>query len=86
MQGNVLNSSSATNANQIQIANNPNDDQTTLPIDAKYVVHLTMNVDNILVYPYGVSILENIYKAYIQKMLLQDCILLYRIKNATEKL
>ena len=86
LQGNVLNSSSATNANQIQIANNPNDDQTTLPIDAKYVVHLTMNVDNILVYPYGVSILENIYKAYIQKMLLQDCILLYRIKNATEKL
>ena len=80
------NLSNIGNASQVQIANNPNDDRTTLPVDAKYVVHLTLNVDNILVYPYGVSILENIYKTYIQKMLLQDCILLYRIKNATEKL
>ena len=77
---NIINNSSG------QMTNNPNDDQTTLPIKAENVIHLSLNVDNILVYPYGVSILENIYKSYIQKMLLQDCILLYRIKNATEKL
>ena len=67
-------------------SNNPNDDQTTLPIKAEHVVHVSLNVDNILLYPFGMSALENIYKSYIQKMLLQDCILLYRIKNATEKL
>ena len=77
---NIVNNSSA------QMVNNPNDDQTTLPIKAENVVHISLNVDNVLLYPFGLSVLENIYKAYIQKMLLQDCILLYRIKNATEKL
>lgn len=83
LNGNLFN---VGNTMQTQIANVSGDEGTTLPIEAKYVVHLTLNVDNILVYPYGVSILESIYKTYIQKMLLQDCILLYRIKNATEKL
>lgn len=64
----------------------PTNDQTTLPVDAKHIVHLSLNVDNIFLYPFGMSTLENIYKVYIQKMLLQDCVLLYRIKNATEKL
>jgi len=71
---------------QAQTVNGPNDDQTTLPVKAEHVVHLSLNVDDVLVYPFGVSTLENIYKVYIQKMLLQDCLLLYRIKNATEKL
>lgn len=68
---------------------NPNDptaEQSILPVDAENVVHLSLNIDNILVYPFGVSVLESVYKTYVQKMLLQDCILLYRIKNATEKL
>ena len=77
---NIINNSNA------QQVNNPNDDQTTLPVKAEHVVHISLNVDDVLIYPFGVSTLENIYKAYIQKMLLQDCILLYRIKNATEKL
>ena len=75
-------------ANQVK-GGNPNDptaEQSVLPVSAEYVVHLSLNVDNILVYPFGVSVLESIYKTYVQKMLLQDCILLYRIKNATEKL
>ena len=69
-----------------QLVNGGTDDQTTLPVKAEHVVHLSLNVDNVLMYPFGISALENIYKSYIQKMLLQDCILLYRIKNATEKL
>lgn len=76
---NSSNSSYYTNSN-------PTDEQTKLPIDAKHIVHLSMNIDNILLYPFGLSVLESIYKPYIQKMLLQDCVLLYRIKNATEKL
>ena len=77
---NIINNSTA------QTVNGPNDDQTTLPVKAEHVVHLSLNVDDVLVYPFGVSCLESIYKVYIQKMLLQDCLLLYRIKNATEKL
>ena len=85
---NTLNSNfpNINNNSSAQMVNNPNDDQTTLPIKAENIVHITLNVDNILLYPFGMSSLENIYKTYIQKMLLQDCILLYRIKNATEKL
>lgn len=64
----------------------PLNDQTTLPVSADNIMHLSLNVDNIFLYPFGLSTLETIYKVYIQKMLLQDCVLLYRIKNATEKL
>lgn len=68
------------------LSNDPTNDQTTLPVDAKYIMHISLNVDNMFLYPFGLSTLEKIYKVYIQKMLLQDCVLLYRIKNATEKL
>lgn len=79
----VVNASNTANAST---SPNPTDDNTTLPVSADNVIHLSMNVDNVLLFPFGLSILEKIYKIYIQKMLLQDCILLYRIKNATEKL
>ena len=70
-----------TNANTNSI-----NDNSKLPVDAKHIIHISLNVDNNLIYPFGLSVLEDIYKTYIQKMLLQDCVLLYRIKNATEKL
>ena len=68
------------------LSNDPTNDQTTLPVDAKNIMHISLNVDNMFLYPFGLSTLEKVYKVYIQKMLLQDCVLLYRIKNATEKL
>lgn len=68
------------------LSNDPTNDQTTLPVDAKHIMHISLNVDNMFLYPFGLSTLEKVYKVYIQKMLLQDCVLLYRIKNATEKL
>ena len=71
---------------QVQDPLSPTEDKNIIPVNAKNVVHLSMNVDNILVYPFGISSLESVYKTYVQKMLVQDCILLYRIKNATEKL
>lgn len=55
-------------------------------ISADNIVHLSTNVDNITLFPFGLSILENVYKLYIQKMLLQDCVLMYRIKNAPDRL
>lgn len=88
--GNIPNMSTNSNSRfNIQGSTNPNDptsDMNVLPIKAENVVHLSLNIDNILLYPFGLSTLESVYKTYVQKMLLQDCILLYRIKNATEKL
>lgn len=87
LNGNFPNTiANSTTQVQQRNPNDPTSEQTVIPVDAKHIVHLSLNVDNILVYPFGISILESIYKTYVQKMLLQDCILLYRIKNATEKL
>ena len=79
----VANANNASNSN---IQTTSVDDNTTLPVSADNVIHISLNVDNVVLFPFGLSTLESIYKVYIQKMLLQDCILLYRIKNATEKL
>jgi len=54
-------------------------------IDAKHVVHLSLSegLDNN--FPFGNSLLENIYKVYKQKELLEDAILIYRIQRAPER-
>lgn len=74
------------NNSTTQLSTSNEKDMSILPIKAEDILHLSLNIDNILLYPFGLSTLEAIYKVYVQKMLLQDCILLYRIKNATEKL
>ena len=90
LNGTYTNIGNATNANNTVLNSNsvsdPTSEQSILPVKADNVIHLSLNVDNILIYPFGMSILEKVYKTYVQKSLLQDCILLYRIKNATEKL
>lgn len=59
--------------------------QTEHAIDAKHVVHLSLSegLDNM--YPFGNSLLENIFKVYKQKELLEDAILIYRIQRAPER-
>lgn len=55
------------------------------PVDAQNVVHvsLTEGMDNS--WPFGVSVLENIFKIYKQKELLEDAVLIYRIHRAPER-
>ena len=54
-------------------------------IDSKHIVHLSLSegLDNN--YPFGNSLLENIFKVYKQKELLEDAILIYRIQRAPER-
>ena len=54
-------------------------------IDANHVVHLSLSegLDNN--FPFGNSLLENIFKTYKQKELLEDAILIYRIQRAPER-
>ena len=59
--------------------------ETEHAINAEHVVHLSLSegLDNN--YPFGNSLLENIFKVYKQKELLEDAILIYRIQRAPER-
>ena len=59
--------------------------ETEHAIDAKHIIHLSLSegLDNN--YPFGNSLLENIFKTYKQKELLEDAILIYRIQRAPER-
>ena len=54
-------------------------------IDAKHVVHCSLNEGLDVFWPFGRSVLEQIYKVYKQKELLEDAILIYRVSRAPER-
>ena len=54
-------------------------------IDAKHVIHLGLNEGLDYFWPFGQSILENIFKVYKQKELLEDAVLIYRVQRAPER-
>jgi len=59
--------------------------ETEYTIGAEHVIHLSLSegLDNN--FPFGNSLLENIFKVYKQKELLEDAILIYRIQRAPER-
>lgn len=54
-------------------------------VDAEHIVQLTLTDGMNAAWPFGLSILEQIYKVYKQKELLEDAILIYRIQRAPER-
>ena len=54
-------------------------------LDAKHVIHIGLNEGLDYFWPFGQSILENIYKVYKQKELLEDSVLIYRVQRAPER-
>jgi hypothetical protein len=54
-------------------------------IDSKHVVHLSLTEGLDRFWPFGQSILENVFKVYKQKELLEDAILIYRVQRAPER-
>jgi len=54
-------------------------------IDSKHVMHLSLTEGLDRFWPFGQSVLENIFKVYKQKELLEDAILIYRISRAPER-
>jgi hypothetical protein len=54
-------------------------------IDAKHVVHISLSDGLDIFWPFGQSILENIFKVYKQKELLEDAVLIYRVSRAPER-
>jgi len=71
--GNVM----ATGSNQSQ--------QPAAPVDAEHVVHLSLSEGMNNSWPFGISILEAVFKVYKQKELLEDSILIYRVHRAPER-
>ena len=54
-------------------------------LDAKHVVHMSLNEGLDVFWPFGRSVLEQIYKVFKQKELLEDSILIYRVSRAPER-
>jgi len=59
--------------------------QSEMAIDAKHIVHLSLTEGLDRFWPFGQSILENIFKVYKQKELLEDAVLIYRVQRAPER-
>lgn len=54
-------------------------------VDAEHIVQISLTDGMSQSWPFGTSILEQIYKVYKQKELLEDAILIYRIHRAPER-
>jgi hypothetical protein len=54
-------------------------------IEAEHIVHLSLTEGLDTNWPFGNSVLENIFKVFKQKELLEDAILIYRIQRAPER-
>jgi len=59
--------------------------QSEVCLDAKHVVHLSLNEGLDVFWPFGRSVLEQIFMVYKQKQLLEDSILIYRVSRAPER-
>lgn len=55
------------------------------PVEAEHVVHFSMTEGLDVSWPFGVSILEAVFKTFKQKELLEDALLIYRIQRAPER-
>jgi len=56
-----------------------------IPVDAKHIVHVSLTEGMDHAWPFGVSILEPIFKVFKQKELLEDSIIIYRVHRAPER-
>jgi hypothetical protein len=57
----------------------------SMAIDANHVIHLSLSEGLDQYWPFGISVIEAVYKTYKQKDLLEDCMLIYRIVRAPER-
>lgn len=59
--------------------------QNETAINAEHVVHLSLTEGLDVNWPFGNSVLENVFKVFKQKELLEDSIIIYRIQRAPER-
>lgn len=54
-------------------------------LNAEHIVHLSLTEGLDLFWPFGNSVLENVFKVFKQKELLEDSIIIYRVQRAPER-
>ena len=54
-------------------------------VNAEHIVHLSLTEGLDVFWPFGNSVLENIFKVFKQKELLEDAIIIYRVQRAPER-
>ena len=59
--------------------------QNEAAINAEHVVHISLTEGLDVFWPFGNSVLENIFKVFKQKELLEDAIIIYRVQRAPER-
>jgi hypothetical protein len=59
--------------------------QNEAAISAEHVVHMSLTEGLDMFWPFGNSVLENIFKVFKQKELLEDAIIIYRVQRAPER-
>ena len=59
--------------------------QSQYPISAEHVVHLSLSEGLDAAWPFGMSILENVFKTFKQKELIEDAVIIYRVQRAPER-
>lgn len=60
-------------------------DGAAAAVDAEHILQISLTDGMNAAWPFGISILEQIYKVYKQKELLEDAILIYRVHRAPER-
>jgi len=58
---------------------------TGSPVDAQHVVHISLTEGMDHSWPFGISVLEPVFKVFKQKELLEDSIIIYRVHRAPER-
>ena len=81
MGGGYSNSANANAADPFST----NGQMDVIPVAAEHMIHLTLNTGQDGVWPFGTSILEEVFKVYKQKELLEDSIIIYRVQRAPER-
>ena len=59
--------------------------QNESAINAEHVLHLSLTEGLDFSWPFGNSVLENVFKVFKQKELLEDAIIIYRVQRAPER-
>ena len=59
--------------------------QNESAINAEHVVHISLTEGLDIYWPFGNSVLENVFKVFKQKELLEDSIIIYRVQRAPER-
>lgn len=62
-----------------------NQGQNQYAVAAEHVIHLSLSEGLDSAWPFGMSILENVFKTFKQKELIEDAVIIYRVQRAPER-